>query len=350
MRRVFYVFSAFNIISFLALGVVLNYLAHSYMLQTVDDKVVRDLEILATITQGAIAHSDYERIEEQVWLWGEKDSNIIAISVTLDDDSPIVEFARETRTSDILHHEQTVASFTGRNITCKILYDLAEHNSDTLRFAGIFFAFSACLVVGFISSLWMLLQRLAISPLQQEISRRIQVEEALRFERNKVVNILDSMEDGVYIVNRDYDIEYVNPVLREEFGEVEGRKCYDYFHDRQEVCPWCKNPEIFAGKTVRWERYSAKNRKTYDLIDTPLRNPEGCVISKLEIFRDISELKRTEAELEKHQKHLEALVQEQTATLEEKVAELERMNDVFVGREFRIKELRDKINAFEEDL
>ena len=54
--------------------------------------------------------------------------------------------------------------------------------------------------------------------------------------------------------------------------------------------------------------------------------------------------------MEKHQKHLEALVQEQTATLEEKVAELERMNDVFVGREFRIKELRDKINAFEEDL
>ncbi len=347
MRRAFYAFSAFIIISFLALGLVLNYLAHSYMLQTVDDKVVRDLEMLATITQGAIAHNDYERIEEQVWLWGEKDPDIIAVRVILDGDNPIVEFVRETKTSDILHREQTIASFTGRNITFEILYDLAEHKSAALRFTGAFIALSACLAVGFIFFLWLLLQRLAIAPLQQEISRRKQVEEVLRFERNKVVNILDSMDDGVYIVNRDYDIEYVNPVLREELGEEEGRKCYDFFHNRQEVCPWCKIPEVFAGNTVRWEWFSAKNQKIYDLIDTPLKNPEGRVILKLAISRDISVLKQTKTELEKHQKHLEILVKEQTATLEEKVAELERMNDVFVGREFRVKELRDRVNELE---
>jgi len=37
---------------------------------------------------------------------------------------------------------------------------------------------------------------------------------------------------------------------------------------------------------------------------------------------------------------LEELVKERTVGLEQKKAELERMNDVFVGREFRIKELR----------
>ena len=41
------------------------------------------------------------------------------------------------------------------------------------------------------------------------------------------------------------------------------------------------------------------------------------------------------------------LVKERTAELEEKNAELERMNDVFTGREFRIKELRDRVKELE---
>jgi predicted nucleic acid-binding Zn-ribbon protein len=40
-------------------------------------------------------------------------------------------------------------------------------------------------------------------------------------------------------------------------------------------------------------------------------------------------------------------VEERTNELKEKVAELERMNDLFVGREFRIKELRDRVRELE---
>ena len=48
-------------------------------------------------------------------------------------------------------------------------------------------------------------------------------------------------------------------------------------------------------------------------------------------------------------KHLETLVKEQTNKLEEKVTELERMNDLFVGRELRIKELKDKIKELDKN-
>jgi signal transduction histidine kinase len=101
------------------------------------------------------------------------------------------------------------------------------------------------------------------------------------------------MEDGVYIVSRNGDIEYTNPALKREFGPVESGKCYRYLHDREETCPWCNNDEVFAGKTVRWELNSPKTGKTYDLIDTPVKNPDGS-ISKLEIFHDITERKRVE--------------------------------------------------------
>ncbi|MHC4630419.1 MAG: PAS domain S-box protein [Planctomycetota bacterium] len=132
----------------------------------------------------------------------------------------------------------------------------------------------------------------------RDITERKQTEEALRLERDNFTNILDSMEDGVYIVDQNYDVQYVNPALKKDFGPCQGRKCYEYFHDRMEVCPWCKNKEVVAGKTVRWEWYSAKNQRTYDLVDTPLRNHDGSM-SKLEIFRDITERKQTEEELRK---------------------------------------------------
>ena len=134
----------------------------------------------------------------------------------------------------------------------------------------------------------------------RDITNRRQAEEALRMERDKLRNIFEAMDDGVYMVNKDYDIEYVNPVLIADFGPYEGRKCHDYFHDREEVCPWCKNQDVFAGNTVRWEWYSFKNGKTYDLIDTPMSNVDG-TISKLEIFRDITDRKRAEEELHQYE-------------------------------------------------
>lgn len=132
----------------------------------------------------------------------------------------------------------------------------------------------------------------------KENEDRRRAEKELQLERDNFKNILGSMADGIYIVNKEYEIKYINPVTKKEFGPADGRKCYEYLHGRTEVCPWCKISDVLAGKTVRWEWHSSKNQKTYDLIDTPFRNSDGS-ISKLEIFRDITEQKKAEEELKK---------------------------------------------------
>ena len=119
--------------------------------------------------------------------------------------------------------------------------------------------------------------------------------EDLNREKENFLNILESMEDGVYIVDQEHNIKYVNPVLVQEFGAFQGRKCYDYFHGREADCPWCRNEEVFAGKTVRWEWFFPKTKKTYDLLGTPLKQSDGS-IKKLEIFRDITDRKEIEKE------------------------------------------------------
>jgi PAS domain S-box-containing protein len=155
-----------------------------------------------------------------------------------------------------------------------------------------------------------------------EITERKQAERELQFERDNFLNILNSMEDGVYIVDKNYDIEYINPSLIKEFGQLEGKKCFKYFEDRNEVCLRCNNNKVFQGKTVRGEWFSFKNQKTYDLIDTPLKNPDGS-ISKLAIFRDISESKKAEQVLKESEEKFRDLFESSPISLwEEDFSEL----------------------------
>jgi signal transduction histidine kinase len=127
----------------------------------------------------------------------------------------------------------------------------------------------------------------------RDITERKQAEETLRLERDNLFAILEAMKDGVFIVNEQYTVEYINSELEKDFGPVEGKKCYQYFHNREEPCPSCKIGEVMAGKTVRWECSFPKNQKTYDLIAAPFANLDGTV-STLEIFHDITERKKVE--------------------------------------------------------
>ncbi len=123
-------------------------------------------------------------------------------------------------------------------------------------------------------------------------------------QRNQLANILNSMADCIYIVNRRYEIEFVNLAMATEFGAPEGRKCYQYLDDRDDVCPWCKNDTVFSeGKTVSWEWTSEKTGKTYDLVDVPFKNADGSV-SKLEVFRDITGRKKVEQALRESERDL----------------------------------------------
>ena len=65
------------------------------------------------------------------------------------------------------------------------------------------------------------------------------------------------------------------------------------------------------------------------------------------VARDTTERRRIEDELKTHRNNLEEMVNARTSELEEKNKELERFNNLFIGREFRIKELRTKVKELE---
>ena len=68
------------------------------------------------------------------------------------------------------------------------------------------------------------------------------------------------------------------------------------------------------------------------------------------VARDITMQKNADAELENYRNNLEELVKARTTQLEENNRELERLNSLFVGREFRIVELKNKIKEYDDEL
>ena len=177
MKRVFYVFAIFIFISFIVIGSILNYLAHSYMEQATEVEVKRDLKILATITKGALASNDYERVEEQVFLWGELEPHVVSFEVIIDGDIDLIKFAREIQTSNILHLTHTVSLPSGRIITFSIEYDLSDQDKEAAIISAVFLSMSCCIAAVFIFLLWRILQNLAFIPLNREIAERKRAEE-----------------------------------------------------------------------------------------------------------------------------------------------------------------------------
>ncbi|MBF0317675.1 MAG: GAF domain-containing protein [Nitrospirae bacterium] len=119
---------------------------------------------------------------------------------------------------------------------------------------------------------------------------RKQMEDTIKAERDKLNEIMDAIEDGIYIINSDCDIEFANKVILMLFGEVNGRKCYEYLHDEAAQCPWCVMNKVLSGERITLEWYCPKNHKTYSHFNTPIRNTDGS-ISKFTIIHDISDIK-----------------------------------------------------------
>jgi two-component system NtrC family sensor kinase len=118
--------------------------------------------------------------------------------------------------------------------------------------------------------------------------------------------ILDAFEDGIYVMNQDLVVEYMNSTMRAEFGDGVGKKCHQLLNQSADKCPWCESDEVFAGKTVRREVHVPLVDKTYYLIEIPLTNADGS-ISKLSIYRDITIRKQREQKLYASQEDFENL-------------------------------------------
>jgi len=79
----------------------------------------------------------------------------------------------------------------------------------------------------------------------------------------------------------------------------------------------------------------------------PILDKSGEFNGAVHIISDITEKKNLEIELSDYRTDLEKLVKERTAELVDKNEKLKHFNKLFIGRVFRIKELKEKLKKYE---
>ncbi len=122
------------------------------------------------------------------------------------------------------------------------------------------------------------------------------LEKALKAERDRLMAMLNTMEEGVAIIGPDHKIRFMNPSMVRDFGNGIGARCYQHLYGFNEPCnEICKLPEVVRGSTGRWD-YTFADGRTYDMMAAPFADSDEspCMLAT---FRNVTRQKLVELEL-----------------------------------------------------
>ncbi|MFA6407595.1 MAG: PAS domain-containing protein [Candidatus Paceibacterota bacterium] len=142
-------------------------------------------------------------------------------------------------------------------------------------------------------------------------------------------NIIENLNDAIFMLDRDYKYLTVNTTLANNLGkppeEIVGKSVSDIFPEEVATQLLANINRVFeTGKTLSLdENITIQGEKIYHNSRlNPVKNESGKVIAVAGIIRDMSENKKKEDELK-------------------------QLNELMVGRELKMAELKNKINKQE---
>jgi PAS domain S-box-containing protein len=196
----------------------------------------------------------------------------------------------------------------------------------------------------------------ALTEAETENARRL-TEEALRESEARYRRIVDTASEGIWVLNSDHRTTFVNKRLAEMLGatsvEMIGRPLTDFMFEEDIPDHLKKMENRRRGQAEQYER--RLRRKDGSVLwtlasATPIFEGERHFQGSFGMFTDITERKLAEEELHRLRADLEQRVRERTAELADKNEELEQLNQLFVGRELRMIELKEQVRKLEKKL
>ncbi len=172
----------------------------------------------------------------------------------------------------------------------------------------------------------------------RDITERKILEEEIKLERDKLETIIESMGDGLDIVNKDFRIQYMNEKFLRLFGkEAIGRSCYEVYMGRKKPCDEC--PVVKGIEKIGILEVNTPQGQTFLITHSPFKNLDG-TISILEIFKDITTRKKLELAIK--------VSEERYRTLFDHAADSMLMVDL-KGRVAAVNEREEEVIGYSKD-
>lgn len=151
----------------------------------------------------------------------------------------------------------------------------------------------------------------------------------LQNTKKQLEAILESIQDGISVLNSDLTIQYTNWAMQNWYEEnlpLKGKKCYKAYHNRDKPCSNCPTIKCLKTGEVEKEIIPLEESKIdyVELFSYPMFNEKtGEVEGVVEFVRDISERKRQEEKIRYISYHDELTDLYNRSYIEEEIARLD---------------------------
>jgi len=114
------------------------------------------------------------------------------------------------------------------------------------------------------------------------------------WRRDLFATILANIDDGVSVQDRDRHIVYANESLKRSFGDdIEGRYCFEIYHQRAEACTDCPADVVLKTGTTYHTKRRIQNSKRGTIFGeftaAPLFDEQGQIVAVVEVVHNITD-------------------------------------------------------------
>jgi diguanylate cyclase (GGDEF)-like protein/PAS domain S-box-containing protein len=303
MRRVFLVYLGV-LLFFLVLAVAVVF---QHQKHVVYDEYRRaqqeELRLIGMLAREAMFKENYALIEWYLTQWGKEQDEIVEIRATAENGFLLAVYQRNRPAANELAISQVV-SHSGRElVTIEMTMD-RTHLDLLLRNLLLELALGSVVLILLISaSVWWVVKRMAIRPLEREVTRRKEMGARLRQYNRENKLLLESAGEGIVSVDTDGKCTFVNnaalAMLGYDSSELVGVDLHSVIHHShaggdQHLPEECGiRATISEGKGIRvdedifWREDGSQLQVRFSSF--PLYERDGHVSGAVVVFHDITE-------------------------------------------------------------